>query len=416
MGDADVIIVGAGAAGLATAIFAARHGPGLRVVLLDGATKPGAKILVSGGGRCNVTNVRVAPEDFQGGSRHAIRKVLDALPVAETVAFFGEIGVELHEEEHGKLFPDSNSARTVLAALLDEARRVGVDLQAGERVVEVRRSEAGEADFVVCTEGGEFAAPRVVLATGGKSLPRTGSDGFGYELAQRLGHTLVPPVPALAPLVLDGEFHTPLSGISHEVALTVRVEGGKPVTWRGSLLWTHFGASGPVVLNASGHWERARQLGRAATITANLLPDEDFATLEQKLIHAAASRPKATIRSLLSELLPARVGEALLADLGIPAHIVMAHLSRDDRRRLIHGLLSRPLPVRESRGYNHAEVTAGGVPLSEIDPATMASRVRPGLHLVGEILDVDGRIGGFNFQWAWSGGFVAGRAIAAELG
>src|SRR5688572_23034882 len=217
----DAVIVGAGAAGLAAAIFARRRHPDLPVVLLDGAKKPGAKILVSGGGRCNVTNSVVTAEDFQGGSRAVVRRILREFDAARAADFFREIGVPLHEEPGGKLFPDSNQARTVLEALLDEAARRGVQLLAGRRVTEVR------AGFEVVTAEGVIPATRVVLATGGMSIPKTGSDGHGYRIAQSLGHSIVPPTPALVPLLLERGFHASLAGISHDAEISVRVAGSK---------------------------------------------------------------------------------------------------------------------------------------------------------------------------------------------
>lgn len=411
MSDAHVAIIGGGAAGLATAIFAARQNPRCRIVLMDGAKKLGAKILVSGGGRCNVTNVRVAPDDFRGGSQHFIKRVLSALPVDQTVSFFREIGVELHEEENGKLFPNSNKARTVLDALVAEAARQHIKILTDHRVDQMERHDGG---FAIATASGIVQAHRVVLATGGLSLPKTGSDGAGYSFAQQLGHSIVPTTPALAPLLLDGDFHRPLSGVSQPVELIVRVEGTKPVHLKGALLWTHFGVSGPVVLDASGLWHRAKLAGRNVSIHANLMPGETFESLEASLLQIISTRPKLAVRSVLTEWLPARVADAIFSNLHLMGHIPLAHWSRDDRRKCVHALLEWPLPVIGSRGYAHAEVTAGGVPLAEMDPATMASRVCPGLYLVGEILDVDGRIGGFNFQWSWSSARVAGAGLGCQ--
>jgi predicted Rossmann fold flavoprotein len=419
---ADVLIVGAGAAGLATAIFAARRCPERRIVLLDGAKKPGAKILVSGGGRCNVTNVRVTPDDFFGGSRNSIRNVLRAFTEKQTADFFHEIGVPMHEEQWGKLFPDSNSARTVLEALLAEASRLGVKLLPDRRVVGVAKcTSTGFVVDVVSSDPvstGPFPCGTLVLATGGKSLPKTGSDGSGYELARSLGHSIVPLSPALAPLVLDGEFHTPLSGISHEVEVVVRVGSDKPLRICGPMLWTHFGLSGPAILDASRHWHRARLENRAVTMALDFFPGEEFASVEARILDLATKQPNTLIRNALTFLLPTRLVEGVLTTLGLFPQLTMGRLTRDDRRRLVTTLLEFPLKIRDSRGYTYAEATAGGVHLTEIDPATMGSRVCPGLYLVGEILDVDGRIGGFNFQWAWSSGYVAGigieRAIAAS--
>ncbi len=402
-------VIGAGAAGLATAIFAARRTPQRSVVALDGAKKLGAKILVAGGGRCNVTNRVVTPSDFHGGNRHVIKKVLAAFSVEQTVAFFSEIGVELHEEEHGKLFPDTHRARTVLDALLREAGRCGVHLLTEHRVT---RLERGADHFVVTTTAGTLAARQVVLATGGLSLPKTGSDGSGYLLAQRLGHSLVPTTPALVPLVLDDDFYRPLPGIAHDVELTVRAQGCKPARFGGALLWTHFGISGPVILDASRTWLRTRLEQRRPTLSANFLPGDNFTSAERKLLNLAASQPRLFLHNALAALLPARVADAVLRRLGVNGQLPLAHLARDRRRQLIHALLDWLLSVHDSRGYGYAEVTAGGVPLDEIDPRTMASRLCPGLYLVGEMLDVDGRIGGFNFQWAWSSAWVAAAGMA----
>lgn len=407
----DVAVIGGGAAGLAAAIFAARRARGSRIAILDGARKLGAKILVSGGGRCNVTNVKVRPADYCGGSAHIIKRVLAALPVERTVAFFREIGVELHEEEYGKLFPNTNTARTVLDALVGEARRLGVEILCGHRVTGLAR--AGDS-FRVETSAGRRTAGRVVLATGGLSLPKTGSDGVGYELAKSLGHRIVPTTPGLVPLVLSGAFHRALSGMSLAVELCIRAEGEKPRRIAGPMLWTHFGVSGPAALDASRHWHRARIERRAVGVTASFLPGLSFENAEARLIDAAGAQPKAHLHGVVAAWMPARMAEAILKELHIEPRVRMAHLSRDDRRRLARGLVEWPIPIADSRGYAYAEVTAGGVPLAEIDGATMESRVCPGLYLVGEILDCEGRLGGFNFQWAWVTGFVAGGALAAR--
>jgi predicted Rossmann fold flavoprotein len=406
----DVAVVGAGAAGLATAIFTRRFSRAHSVVLLDGARRPGAKILVSGGARCNVTNASVTERDFWGGRPAVVRRVLRAFPVADTIAFFREIGVALHEEAGGKLFPDSNRARDVLDALIRESDRTGVALLPGHRVVSVDRSSDG---FLIGTSEGELRARSVVLATGGQSLPKSGSDGAGYELARRLGHTIVATSPALAPLVLAApSMHAQLSGVSQDVELSVWADGAIVVRLAGALLWTHFGVSGPVVMNASRHWLRARLEGRDPSITVNFRPGQSFDAVEADLQQLAAVNPKMIVRTAAATMLPASVAQAMLHQLTIDGELALAHFSRADRRRLSRALVEWKLPVADSRGYNFAEATAGGVPLTEIDPATMGSRACRGLYCVGEILDVDGRIGGFNFQWAWSSAFVAARALA----
>jgi predicted Rossmann fold flavoprotein len=407
----DIAIVGAGAAGLATAIFARRADRSRSIVLLDSARRPGAKILVSGGSRCNVTNVRVTDRDFWGGRAPTIRRVLRALPVSDTVEFFRSLGVTLHEEADGKLFPDSNRARDVLDALLRESSALGVTLAAGQRVRSVDRERDA---FRIITDEGEWRAASVVLATGGLSLPKSGSDGHGLAIAKTLGHTIVPTTPALDPLVLsrDDRLHAAISGVAHDVELAIWIDGAIAIRLSGAMLWTHTGVSGPVALNASRHWLRAWLEGRTPAITVSFRPGEQFSSVDAQLQSRATAHSRTTVQNTIATMMPASVATALVGALAIDGTMALARLAREDRRRLARALVEWPLPVVGTRGYTTAEATAGGVALGEIDPATMESRVCPGLFFVGEILDVDGRLGGFNFQWAWSSAFVAGRALA----
>lgn len=407
----DVAVVGGGAAGLFAALHAARGGA--RVAVLDGARGLGAKILVSGGGRCNVTNARVEAQDFWQPRSAALAAVLRAFPAERTLSFFREAGVPLHEEERGKLFPDSNRARSVLDALVAAVRESGARVLAACRVTALEREATG---FRLVSSAGELTAARVVLATGGMSLPKSGSDGFGYALARGLGHSLVPPVPALEPLVAAGAFHTGLSGVSLEAALTLRAGGRRPVTVSGPLLFTHFGVSGPAALDASRFWRRADAEGRGVRVTLALLPGQTADAADAWLQRLHGERPRAALRSALAGAVPASVADALLAERGLARELRLDQLRREDRRALAAALTERPLEVTGGRGWNHAEVTSGGVPLAELDAATLASRRCPGLHLAGEIVDVDGRLGGFNFQWAWASGFVAGSAAAGAGG
>ena len=381
------------------------------MVALDGARTVGAKILVSGGGRCNVTNREVGPRDFHGGGKGALGRILAGFDAHATVAFFAEIGVCLREEENGKLFPVSGRARSVLEALLAEAQRLDVDVRTQARVDGVERAPEG---FRLQTSRGTLAAQRLVLATGGRSLPKTGSDGAGYAMAASLGHSVTPQTPALVPLVLEDGLHRGLSGVAVEVELSVR-RSPRAIRLRGPLLFTHFGVSGPVVLDASRHWCQARALGSACEITVSFLPGTDFAAAEAWLLDAARASPSGLLRARLAERVPASLGAALLARAGAAEDTRLGRLARDTRRRLLAELLEWRVPVRDSRGYNVAEVTAGGVPLSEVDPATMESRRCAGVYLVGEILDVDGRLGGFNFQWAWSSAWAAAGGLARSV-
>jgi predicted Rossmann fold flavoprotein len=401
--SASVVIVGAGAAGLMTAIHAARAGA-RDVLLLDGARKLGAKILIAGGGRCNVTHDTVDETAFAGSSRNAIRKVLRRYDVDATTAFFQELGVVLKREETGKLFPVTDSARTVLNALLNEARGRGVEIAFPRRVKRIERNGDG---FRVSGTWGAVTAPRVVLATGGRSIPKSGSDGFGYQLARALGHSLTAIVtPGLVPLRLaDGHFLRELSGVTVDTTLELRSDTGKRlVSFTDSTLFTHFGLSGPSVLDISRYF---LQGGNAALLFLNLLPGMSPADLES-VLRSSGGKSVATV---LQQHLPERLARALCDRAHVDPTVQAGQLRRDPRRTLAATVCELKLPVTGSRGYNFAEVTAGGVPLSEIRLETMESRVCPGLHLVGEICDVDGRIGGYNFQWAWSSGFVAGTAL-----
>ena len=387
----DVAVIGVGAAGLTAAIFAARNGA--RVVALDGAKKLGAKIIISGGGRCNVTHDVVTAGDFNG-SRNAIAKVLRSFSVEETIEWFASMGVRLKREETGKLFPVTDRARTVLDALIGEAEKNGVELLTSYRVENVQPS------FSI---NGTLQAKRVIIATGGRSVPKTGSDGHGFDMARALGHTVSETFPALVPLVIErAHWIRELSGTSAEVELSVRAGSGRVIRReRGSMLLTHFGLSGPVVLDISRHWIAARREGEVS-LAANFMIGETFESIERTLLSNAKSNPRATVSSTLRGLVPERILERVAP----PEPI--AKLSRDERRRVARDLTGLELPVSGDRGFDYAEVTAGGVPLSEIDLGSMESRVQPGLFLCGEILDVDGKIGGYNFQWAWASGRLAG--------
>jgi predicted Rossmann fold flavoprotein len=355
----------------------------------------------------------VTERDFWGGAAHVVRGVLRAFPADRAAAFFAELGVALHEEDDGKLFPDTNRSRTVLDALVAAADASGITIAAPQRVTAVER-DGGR--FLIATSGGaRYRARRIVLATGGRSLPKTGSDGYGYELARRLGHGCIETTPGLAPLVLDDARHAALSGVAHPAALALVVDGRVQIRLDGALLWTHFGASGPVALNMSRHWHRARLSTPDADVSVNVCPGDTFDSLDEWLREQERSRTRAQVVTVLATRMPAAVASVWTVAAGVAPDMTLAHLTRDARRQLIRALVDSPLRVRDSRGYGYAEVTAGGVPLDEIAPGSLESRRCPGLHFAGEILDVDGRLGGFNFQWAWSSGWVAGRAAARAL-
>ena len=425
----DIAIVGAGAAGLAASIFACETNPNIKVALFDGARTIGAKILVSGGGRCNVTNVQVTPVDFQA-PRGIVGRILKRFDEQATVRWFDSMNVPLKEEPTGKLFPVSNKARTVLDALLGRCKELGAQMMLDHRVKEITPTNDG---FEIMHEKGEFMACRVIMATGGQSLPKSGSDGHGWSIAQRLGHTVTPTYPALVPLLLeDSFFHSGLSGISHEATITTRVKGKIVDQRTGSLLWTHFGVSGPVVLDASRFWVIATGQGHPSTVSINSIPGKTFKEVERWISDAARHPGRKTVQAFLSQQLPNRVVQAICTYAGESRRgqslentptgwsvdvggTAINKLPRAQRQALTETLTNLSLPVIGNRGWNHAEVTTGGIPLQEVNPQSMASRKVAGLYLIGEMLDCDGRIGGFNFQWAWSTGYIAGSSVAKEL-
>ncbi len=409
----DILIVGAGAAGLMATTFAGRGaGQTANVAAVDGAKHIGAKILVAGGGRCNVTHEVVTPQDFAGSKRNQIAKVLKTFGADDTVEFFAGLGVKLKREDTGKLFPTTDRAKTVLDALLSAVDRANATVLNEHRVTKVSRSGDG---FTVRTEQGDLQASKLILATGGKSLPKTGSDGLAYGFAISLGHTLTKTTPALVPLVLpDGHWLTRLSGLTTDVELAVASSTGKILHRQsGSLLMTHFGLSGPAAMDISRHWIAANLADPGSHLLINFLPGKSFDQIESELVALTESHGGAGITSVLYDYVLRRLAHTLVAEgAGVEPTTAMAQLSKPQRRAVVKALTALPVPVVRDRGYLFAEVTAGGVPLSEIDLSTMESRKCPGLYLCGEILDVDGRIGGYNFQWAWASGRLAGLSAA----
>jgi predicted Rossmann fold flavoprotein len=324
------------------------------------------------------------------------------------VDWFASLGVPLHEEAHGKLFPDSNRSRDVLNALLAEVHAAGVELKTSARVDDLIPGPTQ----AISTANGHIHSAAVVLATGGLSLPKTGSDGGGLTIAARVGHTIIPTTPALVPLAaVDDSLHQRLSGVSQSVEVALWIDGRIATRLGGALLWTHFGVSGPVVLDVSRHWLRARFDDRDARLTINFAPGETFDAVDAKWLSFASATPHASLHTALSAIMPASVASEILRRIPLDPTMVLAHLPREARRRLSHALTEWPLEITSSRGYNYAEATAGGVALDEINPATMESLRCPGVYVVGEMLDVDGRIGGFNFQWAWASARTAATAI-----
>jgi predicted Rossmann fold flavoprotein len=402
-----VVVIGAGAAGTMAAIFAAEAGA--ETLLLERTKDGGRKILISGGGRCNVLPSVLDESRFvTDSSPNTLRKIVRAWPLAEQVAFFErEVGVPLEEEvESRKLFPASHRARDVRDGLLALAAQRGVRLLTEAFVTDIVpqgarwQVEIDGAPPIVCDA--------VIVATGGLSVPATGSDGTGLRLMQKLGHTLHDTYAALTPVTGNSAAYADLSGISLSVTLTA-TSPVRRAQASGGFLFTHRGYSGPSVLNVSHVVVRAREERAAETgqITVQWTSHDEAAW--QTMLAPMGTRQVSTV---VRGALPDRLADVLLAQAQVDPQRRLAELTRDERRRLIDTLVRGVLPWTSDEGYKKAEVTGGGVRLADVDPRTMESRLHPGLYLCGEVLDAFGPIGGYNFLWAWVTGRAAGRAAA----
>lgn len=386
---------------MVAAIFASAGSQ--RVLLLERTRDGGRKILVSGGGRCNVLPSSLQPVRFvTDSSPNTLRKILHSWPLAEQRRFFEEeVGIALAlEEETGKLFPVSNRARDVRDGLLRLASRRGVETVFDAVVEDVFLSEGSW--IVRLQEARVMRAAAVVLATGGFSLPGTGSDGTGLRIARRLGHTIHETYPALTPLTADPPRHASLAGISLDVALEAPLRKGRFET-RGGFLFTHRGYSGPTILDASHLAVRSLMAGgppQPLYVAWTPFGPEEW---DRRLREGTG-----TVAAPMRRVLPDRLAETLLSEAGVDPARPLPQLRREERRRLVDLLTRYPLPWTGDGGYQKAEVTGGGIALSEVDPRTLESRLHPGLFLCGEMLDAFGPIGGHNFAWAWATGRAAG--------
>ena len=389
------------------AIYAATDGA--ETVLLERTRDGGRKILISGGGRCNVLPSELDEARFiTDSSPNTLRKMVRSWPLAEQVAFFEQdVGIPLVEEsESRKLFPASHKARDVRDGLLALARRRGAAIHFETQVTGLTSRDG--AWIVTCAGAPDFEADAVIVATGGLSVPMTGSDGTGLRILERLGHTMHPTYAALTPLVASPPPYASLSGVSLTVTLSAS-DTSREATATGGFLFTHIGYSGPSVLDVSHVVVRSRaeRAGPPATVSVRwtTLGDDDWA-------NRLMPRGARTVMGALRAEMPDRLAAALIATAGVPPDRVLSALPRDERLRLIEMLVRGPLPWTSDEGYKKAEVTGGGVSLAEVDPRTMESRRCPALYLCGEVLDAFGPIGGYNFLWAWATGRAAGRGAA----
>jgi predicted Rossmann fold flavoprotein len=384
----DVIVAGGGAAGLMCAIEASRRGR--RVVVLERAEQVGKKILISGGGRCNFTNLHCRPENFLSANPHFARSALARYTPKDILALVESHGIAWHEKTLGQLFCDG-SAKQIVAMLLSECAKGGVDVRVGVKVEEIGRRNAG---FEVRGEAGSLDAKSLVIATGGISIPKMGATAFGYEAARQFGVGVRECRPGLAPLVLGGaelRNFAELTGVSADV----RVAIGKR-SFREKLLLTHRGLSGPAILQISSYWDHS------GPVVVDWAPEtEIFAGMRA----ASAGRGISAAKAALREVISARLADRLL-ELAAPTSWTNHGIGELERR--LHAWEFQPVGTE---GYEKAEVTAGGVDTDALDAQTMECREEPGLYFIGEVVDVTGHLGGFNFQWAWASGAAAGRAV-----
>ena len=386
----DVIVLGAGAAGLMCAAQAGQRGR--RVLLIEGADRPGKKILISGGGRCNFTNIHTAPDRFLSANPHFAKSALSRYTPQDFLALVESHGIAWHEKTLGQLFCDG-SARQIVDMILAECARVGVRLDCGETIRDVSRSDDG---FTVTTDRQVAEAPALVIATGGPSIPKLGASGFAYDLARRFGLKVVEPRPALVPLTLSGEdaLFRELSGVATEVVARC----GK-ASFREAALFTHRGLSGPAILQVSSYWRRGEAVG------IDFLPEAEPGWL----LRAKEHTPRATMRSTLRAALPDRLADALDERLALGGPL--ANVPDTDLRQAEALLADWQFRPNGSEGFAKAEVTVGGVSTDELSSKTMEARRVPGLHVIGEAVDVTGWLGGYNFQWAWASGWAAAQAL-----
>ena len=397
----DVVVVGGGAAGLTAGLSAARSGA--RVLILERGPRPGRKILVTGNGRCNLTNALAdGIEHYRGAEPRFCYGALRRFPVADTLAFFSKLGVPCVDEGDGHYYPRSFSAADVADSLELSYREAGGEVVANARVVGLTPGPP----WVAAGAGGRsWSARALVLATGGRSAPKTGSDGDGFSLASKLGHRVTPSAPAIVPLTLAGNLGHFLQGV--KVTATLRAPRSGAEAGPAELMFAHYGVSGPLVLGLSVEIGLALE-GGPMDLELDLLPEMGLGELSTFLQSRALAHPRRELGNLLLGVLPRKVLPAVLRQQGIDPGKSVACLTRELRERLVPLLKSYPLVCTGTLGWDEAAATLGGVDTSGVEPKTLESRMHPGLFFAGEVLDVCGECGGFNLQWAWSSGYVAG--------
>lgn len=420
----DLIIIGGGAAGQMAAISAKRNNPNLNVAIIDRTFALGRKILVCGAGRCNITNInldRSISDHYYGAPKEFIESIFSQFNYKNIIDFFDDLGIELYVERKtniGKLFPVTDQAKTVTALLEDELERLKVKIFLNTEVTSLKKTldffgiEAKNIEGV----SEKFQSKKVIISAGGKTYPALGSNGSGYALAEKLGHTIVEPVPSALPLVAKNPLSQELQGIKMEIEVTSIIDNKEIKTRSDDVMFTQYGLSGPAILNISReisiHFNRERK--NNARVLLNFFPGKSREEIERDLKGRWDRRPDQIIEKSLFGIFPNKFPPAFLKILGIDKNKKSSELSEMDKSKIIESLSQFEIRIDGTRSWNEAEFTAGGINSNEIKEATLESKKVDGLYFCGEIVDVDGDVGGFNLSWAWSSGFVAGKLRSEE--
>jgi len=409
----DIIIIGGGAAGMMAGLSVKRHHPTYTVLILDQSLELGRKLLVSGAGRGNLTNKKLAagPGNFFHGDRTLVASVFQQFGYHDMVNFFDNLGIPLYEEQKtsmGKMFPVCDHAKTVRNVLAEALLEKGISILCNTPVLEINKEHD---QWCVYTKNQKYLAQAVILTTGGKTYPALGSDGSGYGLASSIGHTVIPPVVSAVPLVSKNMLSHLLQGEKWNMGVVSSIAGKEMMRTSGDVMFTKYGFSGPAILDVSREISiRINREGvHGAALELSFFPQSSFENVETIVKQRFAKHPTYPVSHCLLGILTEKIAGAVCAVSGIPKDRTAKEIHRDEIQRLLGTLIAYRVEVSDTRGWNEGEFTAGGVDGSEIDPQTLESKKAKGLYLAGEILDVDGPVGGFNLSWSWASGWVAGK-------
>lgn len=409
------IIIGGGAAGIMAAIFAKQKSPKARVAIIDQSFALGRKILISGAGRCNLTNVNLEKNylDKYFGNKAIIEGVFKQFGYQEIIIFFNSLGLEVYEEMKsgaGKIFPKNDSAKAVVALLQSKLEQLGVEIIFNTVVNKIKKDKNG---FIISANSNQYSAEKVIIAAGGKCYPALGSDGSGYELARAFGHKIIEPVPSGVSLVGKNFLSQALQGTKIEAEIKALVNGKQIVQACGDVLFAQYGLSGMAILLVSRDLSIAlnREEAKEVSVILNFLPGKNTEQAKKYLLERFNKNPEQTIEQNLWGIFPIKFVSAILKIAKIGTSVEIGKLRNLEIEKLLDVLINYEVNITGTRGWNEAEFTAGGVATAEVNPKTLESKLMPGLYFCGEVLDIDGEIGGYNLSWAWASGAVAGRQM-----